>query len=433
MPARSLADWLDYQQSLHSRDIDLGLARVGAVWQRLHPEPVKPVVLTVAGTNGKGSSVAYLDAILRAAGYRVGRYTSPHLLHYNERIVINGEPVADDVLCKAFAQIEAARGEIPLTYFEFGTLAAFLLFIAAELDVMVLEVGLGGRLDATNLLDADGVIISSIGFDHMDWLGDSLDAIAREKAGVMRAGKPAVIAQADAPAILQEIAKQVGATLLWRGTDFDAVTMADSWEWRSAGSVLSRLPLPALLGQHQLDNAAGVLALLEALKDTIPVTEDAMRKGLQDVRLAARFHLLRTEPLVVLDVAHNAEAAQVLAAAMAARTDIRSWLAVFSIYADKPVAAVMHALCELVDDWHCYPLQETRAASMTLLAETLRDTCMKATFHAHADLSDALGAALAACRPDQGIVIFGSFAVAGEALALAPGLMPVAAHSKNSR
>ncbi len=416
----TLTDWLNYQQSLHAKEIDLGLARVGQVWRLLHPEPVRNTVLTVAGTNGKGSSVAYLDAILRAAGYRVGRYTSPHLQQYNERICIDGIAVTDAALCDAFAQIETARGTIPLTYFEFGTLAAFLLFDAAEVDVMVLEVGLGGRLDATNLLDADGVIISSIGLDHMDWLGDTLDAIAREKAGVMRAGAPVVVAQADAPAVLGEIAAALGAPLFWQGREFAITMQADEqhWQWHSAAKHLSDLPLPALAGAHQIANAAGVIMLLDALSASLPVSEEAIRQGLQQVRLAARFQILREQPVVVLDVAHNAEAAHVLAAAMAARTDISRWRAVFSIFADKPVQAVIGALRDQVTGWYFYALQGKRAASLTSLQNALQDAGVADAAYPHNDLASALAAALHACQSNEGVVIFGSFEVAGEALAL---------------
>jgi len=419
MPPLSLTDWLDYQQSLHATEIDLGLARVGAVWRLLHPQPVRKIVLTVAGTNGKGSSVAYLDAMLRAAGYRVGRYTSPHLQQYNERICIDGVAVADEALCAAFAQIEQARGAIPLTYFEFGTLAAFLLFDAAAVDVMVLEVGLGGRLDATNLLDADGVIISSIGLDHMNWLGDTLEAIAREKAGVMRAGAPVVVSQADAPNCLAEIATALGAPLFWQGLDFHAQAQAEShhWRWQTAATVMADLPLPALAGAHQIANAAGVIMLLHALRARLPVSVQAIRQGLQQVHLPARFQIVREQPLVVVDVAHNAEAAQVLAAAMAARRDITNWRAVFSIFADKPVQAVISALRDQVTGWYFYTLQGKRAASLTSLQNALRDYGVTDAYP-HDSLASALAAALQDCHAHEGVVIFGSFEVAGAALAL---------------
>lgn len=341
-----LADWLAYQERLHPNTIELGLERVRAVADRLGLLPSEAVTLTVAGTNGKGSSVTLAADIYRAAGYRVGSYTSPHLLRYNERVAIDGVEAGDEALCAAFVAIEQARGGIALTYFEFGTLAALLLFRRANVDVQVLEVGLGGRLDAVNIVDADCALITNIGLDHTDWLGSDRDSIGYEKAGILRPQRPGIYVEEQAPQRLLQHAGEIGARLLRLGRDFAYAVRPDgSWDWQSRAATLTGLPQPALSGAVQYRNAAGVLAAVEALDAALPVPHAAIRAALTGLRLPGRYqHLGNT----VLDVAHNVESAEVLADNL--RRDAgrgKTWL-VLGMLADKPVEAVGAVLAPLV-------------------------------------------------------------------------------------
>lgn len=414
---RSLAEWLDYQQQIHPAEIDLGLERLRQVWSRLHPRQFKPLIISVAGTNGKGSSVAFLDAILRAASWRVGCYTSPHLLRYNERILINGDEAADDDLCAAFERIEACRGETLLTYFEFGTLAALDLFSRRQLDVVILEVGLGGRLDAVNLLDADVALVTSVGIDHVAWLGDDRDAIGAEKAGILRAGSPAVYAEPDMPAGFLRAAEVVGARLYHLGADYSYTEAEGAWSWLSGEVCHDALPLPLLRGRYQLQNAAGVLMTLHLLRQQLPVSREAMRQGLLDAKLPGRFQVIDGDPLIILDVAHNREAAAALATTLETLRYPGKLRALFSIYADKPLHDVVAALDHAVDAWHLYPLDDPRGVGSEALYKGVR-TAAHAEVAMHASLQDAWRAARQASDAGDVILIFGSFQVVGEALAL---------------
>ncbi|OOZ00058.1 bifunctional tetrahydrofolate synthase/dihydrofolate synthase [Solemya velum gill symbiont] len=412
----SLDDWLNYQLQLHTSEIDLGLERIGRVWKLLHPGAPDARIITVAGTNGKGSCVAFLEAILIAADFHVGAYTSPHLVRYNERIRIDGNEASDTDICSAFEQIENARGDTPLTYFEFGTLAAMLLFVQSGVDVIVLEVGLGGRLDAANLFDADGVIITSIGLDHTDWLGDDLEQIAVEKAGVMRAGRPAVIARPDMPASLHSVAGQVGAKALVRGHDYNLSVSGDEWHWQGNETAHHALPLPLLPGKHQLDNAAAVIALLDSMRESLPVNKAAIATGMKTVSLAGRFQQVGSNPLVFVDVAHNREAAAVLADAMRTHDEVKEWHAVASFYADKPIETIAEELRELISRWHIYVLKDARAASSEILQEKIRQGGVEGSIDAYGSFKQAVESARSAAGADGGLVIFGSFEVAGAAL-----------------
>jgi dihydrofolate synthase/folylpolyglutamate synthase len=322
----------------------LGLDRVRSVAQRLELLPPAAITLMIAGTNGKGSSATLASDFYRAAGYLVGCYTSPHLLRYNERIAIDGVPVADAELCSAFAQIEQARGEIQLTYFEFGTLAALLLLRAAAVEIQVLEVGLGGRLDAVNIVDADCAIVTNIGLDHLDWLGSDVEQIGTEKAGIFRSHRPAVCVQRGPPASVLRTAAEIGAPLALLGRDYQASLNDDgrTWHWRhSRGMSYAQLPLPRLAGRAQLDNAAGVLAAVEALQSRLPVAEKAIHRALSELHLRGRYERIGR---VIFDVAHNAEAAAVLAENLRADSDANHVLLVLGMLADKPVAAVCSLL-----------------------------------------------------------------------------------------
>lgn len=418
---RSLDEWLAWQETLNPRAIELGLDRALAVAQRLELLPAVPVTLTVAGTNGKGSSAALLAGIYRAAGYRVGLYTSPHLLRYNERIVIDGQPVEDAALCAAFARIEARRNAVPLTYFEYGTLAALDLFREAGVDVQVLEVGLGGRLDAVNIVDADAALITNIGLDHTDWLGNTREAIAREKAGVMRGGRPAVCVDPEPPAAIGEIAAALGANLLQLGRDYDyAVDDDGRWRWwlqpaaaaamqggAAAFSTLEALPPPALLGDVQWRNAAGVLTLLAAMQPRLPVKPAAIGAGLRNLRLPGRFERHRG---VILDVAHNLEAAVVLADNLRAAGLAGNVHLVLGMFADKPVEAVAAALEPVVCATYCGDLPPPRGLSGAALAARIP----RLRPQVYADVRSAYAAARAAAGDEDGIVVCGSFLTVAE-------------------
>ena len=414
MSHRALSEWLAWQEQLHPSVIDLGLERVAEVWKRLHPGSFEPFVITVAGTNGKGSCVAYLDAILRHAGYRTGSYTSPHLVRYNERIRVDGAAVDDEAICAAFECIDACRESVSLTYFEFGTLAALEIFARQEVDVAVLEVGLGGRLDAVNLLDADAVLVTSIGLDHTEWLGEDLNAIAREKAGVLRKGQPAVFAEAVVPAGFLEAANETGASVAYAGKDYSYAYQPDGWSWQMDERVLE-LPFPRMTGDYQLQNAAAVVTLLHLVQDRMPVTPQAISEGLREAAVPARFQQVRSRPSVYVDVAHNAEAAIALAGNLAAVTERGRVHAIFSIYADKPVTKVVSALAPIVDVWHLYALKSSRALDIESLESAVKVADHAAKVIVHDTLDEAISI-INDCDPLETVVIFGSFEVAGEAL-----------------
>lgn len=399
----SLKQWLQWQESLHPKTIELGLARVREVALRMQLPDTRMRTLTVAGTNGKGSSAALAALIYREAGYRVGLYTSPHLLRYNERIAINGELASDADLCRAFMAVEQARMATPLTYFEFGTLAALWLFREAAVDVQVLEVGLGGRLDAVNLVDADCALITNIGLDHTDWLGADRESIAREKAGVMRAEKPVVCVDLDAPAAIAETAQNVGAGLIQLGNDYYFTADADTWHWCAGERAFADLPSPGLRGIMQCRNAAGVIAAIMALQPLLPVTEMAIRAALPKLRLSGRFQKVGQ---VILDVAHNAEAAQVLADNLRAEKFRRLWL-VLGMFADKPVESVCAALAPLVERAFLGGLPGPRGLSGEDLGQRARSSGLN--FEIHPDIAAAFAQAKKRAEADDCIVVTGSF------------------------
>ncbi|HEY7760981.1 MAG TPA: bifunctional tetrahydrofolate synthase/dihydrofolate synthase [Burkholderiales bacterium] len=421
-PNADLTAWLAYLERLHPRGVELGLDRVSAVRERLALNLPFPVV-TVGGTNGKGSTCALLERMLGCAGYRVGLYTSPHLLRYNERVRIAGAQAADTALTAAFERIEAARGEISLTYFEFGTLAAALLFRDAALDVAVLEVGLGGRLDAVNAFDSDCAVITSIGLDHMDYLGPTREDIGREKAGIFRGGRPAVVAEPDPPGSLIGHARAIGAQLYLVDRDFGATGGAGQWSYWSWLGRRSGLPRPALRGACQLGNAAAALAALDCLRERLPVDMGAVRRGLVEVELPGRFQVLPGRPTIVLDVAHNPHAAQRLGENLdALRRDAGGrTLAVFGMLKDKDIAGVAAALGGRVDSWWIAGLPGERGADGERVRAALAAAGLTAPAEICADAATAFRRAREAARPDDRIVVFGSFLTVSAVLALADG------------
>lgn len=378
----TLAEWLSYLESLHPKTIALGLERVAQVKQRLNLQPQFPVII-VGGTNGKGSVCAMLESILHAGGYRTGCYTSPHFLDYNERVRVSKHPANDMELCAAFKKIENVRGDIPLTYFEFGTLAAMQLFLEQKVDVAILEVGLGGRLDAVNVFDADVAVVTSIDIDHTDYLGDTREQIAFEKAGIFRAGKVAVFGDADVPETIRTEAERLGAELWCLGNDFGyelpvpasggGEQIQGQWNYFGKKKGRSALPLPALRGAYQLNNASSVLAVLDVLKGRLPVSMDAVRRGLVEVTLPARFQMVPGKPTLILDVAHNPHAARSLAQNLAALLPCPKTYAVIAMLKDKDMAGVVAALKPQVDVWLVGGIDAPRGASAAELARVLED------------------------------------------------------------
>ncbi len=367
MPASgaSLSDWLARLEAVNSKEIVLGLERVTAILERLPPG--RPgSVLHVAGTNGKGSSVAMLAAILRASGRSTGTYTSPHLHRYNERIVIDGEPASDAEIVAAFEAIEGVRGEVPLTYFEFGTLAAWRVFVERGVDVAILEIGLGGRLDAVNAIEPDGGLITSIGLDHQDWLGDTLDDIAAEKAGIMRQGLPTVFAAAERPTAIDAAAAETGAVLLAAGRDFDVQSRGDNWNWTGKRHTLAGLARPALPGDFQLANAGGVLALLEAAGFDEALDAGLVGKALAAVTVPGRMQPYNDANRWLFDVAHNPAAAQALAAHLRERPVRR--VAVLGMLETKDVEGVVLPLAGVVEEWIAGTADSHRALPAAELA-----------------------------------------------------------------
>ena len=408
---RDLAGWLAYIERQHPQSIALGLERVGRVRDAIGLAPAVPVI-TVAGTNGKGSTCAMLEAILAAAGYRVGLYTSPHLMRYNERVRIAGREAGDAALVSAFARVEAARtesdGDTRLTYFEFGTLAAVDLFLRSAVDVLVLEVGMGGRLDAVNAFDADCAIVTSVGLDHMDYLGATREAIGYEKAGIFRAGKPAVLADPAAPASVLAHAQAIGARLLRIGQDFGYQTQGDRWSYWGPAGRKSGLAYPALHGGIQLQNASAALAALETLCERLPVSMRDLRQGLAAVELPGRFQLLPGRPALVLDVGHNPQAAAVLAQNLSELGSCSGTSAVFGMLRDKDIAGVVRLLAKHIDRWFVCTLPPPRGAPASQLAQALRQAGVDAV-REFENPAQAYAAACSGTAENDRIVAFGSF------------------------
>jgi dihydrofolate synthase / folylpolyglutamate synthase len=415
-----VAAWLAYLETLHSKPIEMGLERVREVHARLDA-PVTCPTITVSGTNGKGSTCALLEAAFRGAGYRAGLYTSPHLLRYNERVRIAGAEIGDTELVGAFNAVEDARtsgASVPLTYFEFGTLAALWLFARARLDALVLEVGLGGRLDAVNLIDADVAIVTTVDLDHQDYLGSTRESIGREKAGIFRANRPAICGDRDPPASLLLHARTIGAPLYRIGEDFDATVEGSQWRYRGPAGGRFGLPIPALRGRHQLANAATALAALDLLRDRLPVSAGAIRDALVGVELPGRFQVLPGRPTVVLDVAHNPQAARVLAVALGEMGFHPETHAVFGMLGDKDIRGVIDAIRSRVDCWHVAPLPGPRGASAeTLIANLVAAGVADSAIRPYPAVDAAyLGAREAVNEADR-IIVFGSFLTVAAAYA----------------
>ncbi|NUN59981.1 MAG: bifunctional tetrahydrofolate synthase/dihydrofolate synthase [Burkholderiaceae bacterium] len=421
----SLEGWLAHCESLHPHNIDMGLERVSEVARRMALRFDCPVI-TVAGTNGKGSTCAMIEAIALEAGYRTGVYSSPHLVHFQERCRIHGDIVAAEALLEHFAAVESARtlngNDISLTYFEFTTLAILRLMSHSLLDVAILEVGLGGRLDATNIVDADCAVITSIDIDHVEFLGPDRESIGREKAGIMRTGRPVVVSDPVPPQSVIDHAREIGADL-WRfGQDFNFSGDKQQWGWAGRGRRYAGMAYPALRGANQLVNASGALAALVALRDRLPVTAQAVRNGLSLVELPGRFQIIPGQPTLVLDVAHNPHSVAALTANLDAMGYFPTTHAVLGAMADKDLGAMLAKIGPVVDRWYFTDLPTPRAESAAGLQQKWNALQIVAggrrevATSTHANPADALQAAMSAADPADRIIVFGSFHTVGGVL-----------------
>jgi dihydrofolate synthase / folylpolyglutamate synthase len=414
----TLEAWLSWQEGLHPSAMDLGLERVRRVaadmpWPEVRPFPL----IVVAGTNGKGSSVAYLDAIYTAAGFRTGTYTSPHLQRYNERICIGREEASDEALMEAFARLDEARKDLTITYFEYGTLAAMDLFVRSEVDVAIMEVGIGGRLDAVNIFDSDCALVTAVDIDHRKWLGDTREAIGLQKAGIFRAGKPAVCSDPSPPESLCDHAQELGISLRLLGRDF-VVSPAGPKHWRFAGhGEAQELPLPGLPGAWQQQNAAGALAVVEALSERLPVTTLARGDGVRAPGLRGRLHTVRTAPRTIVDVGHNPQAVRSIATYLRETAINGKTLAVVAMLADKDIEPTLAQLRPQIDAWYVGSTCGPRGMRSSELAAALREGMPEALRVTSAEsVTDAYRYACAAATEADRIIVFGSFHTVGEVM-----------------
>ncbi len=413
----NLSDWLRWQESSHPLAIDLGLERVAKVYQSLNPQKAgRPLTIIVGGTNGKGSCVAYLDTIYRAQGYRVGAYTSPHIIKYNERIKVDGKPVDDESICRAFERIEQVRDNTSLSYFEFGTLAALTIFSDADLDIQILEVGLGGRLDAVNIIEPDVSIISSIAIDHVAWLGDNREAIGYEKAGIFRAGVPAIVGDPNPPESLRLVAEEQSAHFYAFGKNYGYVKNEEGWDWYSEHETIKALPEPTLKGEHQFRNASSVIMAISLLRKNLPVSDESIRRGLVDVELLGRFQLINESIPVLLDVGHNPEAVGTLIQYLTQNFPDRRIHAIFSMMRDKDIAEVLRMMNPVVCDWFFAPLSNVRAATEELMKDFFCEQGITNVNFGFDGFKDAFAAAKNRAAQDDLLLIFGSFFLVSEYL-----------------
>ncbi len=404
---KSLSEWLRWQEGLHPRQVDLGLERIRPVAGRLQLLEPRARVVTVAGTNGKGSAVAILESIARAAEISIGCYTSPHLLRYNERIRINGHEAEDGAICEAFEQIDQARGDISLTYFEFGTLAALYLFSRQPLDLWVLEVGLGGRLDAVNLVDADVVLLTTVDMDHQEWLGENREVIGREKAGVFREGRPAVIGEVSPPDSVLEYAALSRTPLFRYQVDFSYGKCNDSWSWNGSSSVhYTQLPIPNLAGSVQLQNCAAVLEVFSQLGWLARIGRAALVEGLRRIRLKGRFQVIDERPEVIVDVSHNPQAARMLVENLDMAVKTGRTIAVAGMLCDKKIRSVVEILAPSVDHWIAVGLDVSRGCSMEQMMAELNGV---GEVECYDDPVSGLQRARSIASAVDRILVFGSF------------------------
>ena len=420
MRRRSLGEWLEWQSTLHPSAIDLGLERCRRVRDALGLDASRPPRIVVAGTNGKGSCVAFLEAMLTAAGLRAGAYSSPHLARYNERVRIGARAVSDVALVEAFERVDAARGDVSLTFFEFGTLAAADIIARARVDVAVMEVGLGGRLDAVNAFEPTLSLITAIGVDHRAWLGDDRESVGREKAGIMRAGVPCVIGERSPPESVVDRARAIGAPCRILGRDYGYERGSADWRWWGSGRAIGALPPPGLPGLHQVDNAAACLAVLDTLSPRVGVGDGAVRSGIASAWIPGRLQWLDTPPRVLVDVAHNPLGAEALATYLASFRPRPMRRAVCGVLGDKDAGAMLRVLIPEIDVWHFASLPGSRGRDARELARELPPAVASLAFDSvEAAFETALGNRL----EGEEIVVFGSFVTVERALRLASSRM----------
>ncbi len=411
MRFQTLAQWLEWQEKLHFTEVDPGLERVGLVWDKLGGKSILPfTVVTIAGTNGKGSSVAMLESILLAAGYRTGTYTSPHLLKYNERICINGTPCDDDTICHSFARIDNARNDTSLTYFEFATLAAADIFCRSDIDIAILEVGMGGRLDAVNLFDTDIALITPISLDHMAWLGTDREAIGTEKAGIIRQAKPVVCSETKPPRSVVNYADSLNSPIYKAGSQFHIVKNEENWHWSNGDFEWKNIPFPALKGEYQIQNAAAVLQLIYLLRlQDFTVSLDSIKTGLSTVSLPGRFQQIQGDITQILDVTHNQQGAENLAKLLIEIPCNGQTFAVLSMLKDKDVIAVASILKPLIDVWYVAGLDGNRGMKSEVLASKLSCIISEDKIKTAPTVRHAHRQALAEAHKGDRVLVFGSF------------------------
>ena len=404
----NLTDWLGYIESIHPSTIDLTLERTRIVIERLNLDVSFPI-LTIGGTNGKGSTCSILESIYKEAGYKVACYTSPHFLHFNERIKIQAVAVSDDLICEAFSRIESAREGVTLTYFEYGTIAAMIIFSEAHVDVAILEVGLGGRLDAVNVFDADCAIVTTVDLDHMDYLGHTREAIGFEKAGIYRTEKIAICGDFDPPQSLIKHAEFIHADLKIIGKDFGYEAHHDSFDFLIDSSFVMNVPLPKLQGDFQLANATNALMAVKAMEDKLPLTEISIQKGITLTLLPGRFQEVKKMPSLIFDVAHNPQAARSLSHNLKTHAVPGKTIAVFSILKDKDIFGVIKVLNLDIDDWFIAEIQNERAASIETISNTIQKINPSAHIEAFKNIQEAYQFASKEATRNDRIIVFGSF------------------------
>ena len=411
-----LHEWLEWQEELHFTAIELGLDRCTEVAENMGLLKPDFTVISVAGTNGKGSSVAMLNSILCNSGYKTGCYTSPHLIRYNERIKLDEVEVTDEMLCESFSRIDHARGDVSLTYFEFGTLAALDIFHHADIDIALLEVGLGGRLDAVNCLDADVALITSIDLDHMQWLGLDRETIGREKAGIFRSNKPAICSDPHPPETVLQYAEEIGATLYIPGRDFNYQLSDDNWSWQWGSVVHEKLPHPSQYNSCQVQNAAGVLMVLNVLDSRMPVAVGAIEKGLKNFSLAGRFQMLSEGTQTILDVAHNNQSAKTLVHNLKQFPNSGKTHIIIGMLKDKDRISVLGELIEIADYWHTVTISNPRGSD----SETIKNELLELGVNVPISENDTVADAFHKLKDEIGIhdriVVTGSFLTVGDAI-----------------
>ena len=415
----NLNDWLGYIESIHPSTIDLTLARIKAVVERLNLHISFPII-SVGGTNGKGSTCAILESIYKEAGYKVGCYTSPHFLHFNERIKVNAMPVSDEMICEAFSKIESVRKDISLTYFEYGTIAAMIIFADVDLDIAILEVGLGGRLDAVNVFDSDCAIVTTIDLDHMDYLGHTREAIGFEKAGIYRAQKIAICGDFAPPQSLIKHCQSIHAELKIIGKNFAYDAHYDSFDFFIDSSFVMNVPLPKLQGDFQLTNATNALMAVKSIENRLPLTETAIQHGIARARVPGRFQEVRINPSLILDVAHNPQAAQSLSRNLRAHAVSGKTIAIFSILRDKDILGAIQALSLDIDGWYIAEIQNERAADIETISNAIQKVNPSAHIVPFKNIKEAYEFAFKEVTSNDRIIVFGSFFTVTDIMKLIP-------------